>query len=93
LISEEIMVHFLISIIEWIAIAALGSMGIEYTPASPCVPTETGTQPAAMVVYMNGESLVFEPEAARADGCNNATTLLSVDEIPTLLEPVKTHNS
>jgi hypothetical protein len=93
LISEEIMVHFLISIIEWIAIAALGSMGIDYTPASACAPSETAARSAAMVVYLDGETLVFEPETARSDGCDNAVTLLNVDHIPTLLEPAKSHNS
>jgi hypothetical protein len=87
------MINFLVSIIEWIAIIALGSMGIDYTPASACNPSDTVAQPPAMVVYMNGESLVFEPEATRAGGCDNAISLLNIDHTPTLLEPAKFHNS
>ncbi|WP_291843313.1 hypothetical protein [Maricaulis sp.] len=89
------MVEFIIAIIEWFAVVALSSMGIETLEAGNCAADSTG-RPAE---YREAALLVSDADAKlgwariRSDGCNQWMPVRDAQEMPELLSPPLVYNS
>ena len=89
------MVEFLIAMIEWFAVVALSSIGIEATDASRCA-AEPTARPAE---YREAVFLVSESDSktgwssVRGDGCGQWMPIRDPRGTPELLSPPLVYNS
>ncbi|OLF73999.1 hypothetical protein AWH62_07575 [Maricaulis sp. W15] len=89
------MVEFLIALIEWFAVMALSSIGIEASGSAHC-----GTDPTARpaeyreaVLLVNGSDGKSGWVPARGDGCAQWMPIRDPRETPELLSPPLIYNS
>jgi len=89
------MIQFLISIIEWFAIVALSSIGIEADAVSGCASGQSA-QPAEYreaVMWVDTKTLEATPARLVSDPCQQWLPISAPRDVPELLAPPLVYTS
>ena len=86
------MIELIVAFIEWLAIAVMSTVGIDYTPEPPCLATEP-TEYREVISWQSAVQDNALQDLTALTDCDNIASLRVIKETPTLTGTVIRYDS